>query len=156
MSKKSNREVQARKPAVGTVIVHDDACPVCGAMMTETMGTLKLPINGESVAVAQAAHLKCPDCGEIILRRDHARSLREGAMAHYRAKHGLLSAEEIRAIRERFELTQAQMASLLRLGSNTLSRWESGRNVQTAAMDVLLRLIRDVSGTLDYLRCHAA
>jgi len=34
----------------------------------------------------------------------------------------------------------------LRLGANTVSRWESGRNVQTAAMDMLLRLIRDLRG----------
>jgi DNA-binding transcriptional regulator YiaG len=48
------------------------------------------------------------------------------------------------------------MAALLRLGANTISRWEAGRNVQTSAMDVLMRLIRDVPGTLDYLRQQAA
>ncbi len=42
------------------------------------------------------------------------------------------------------------------LGANTVSRWESGRNVQTAAMDMLLRLIRDLPGSIDYLRDHAA
>ena len=49
----------------------------------------------------------------------------------YRRKHGLLSADQIRGIRARFELTQAEFARLLRLGANTLSRWEAGRNVQT-------------------------
>jgi hypothetical protein len=33
---------------------------------------------------------------------------------------------------------------------------ESGRNVQTEAMEMLLRLIRDLPGSLDYLRQHAA
>ena len=66
------------------------------------------------------------------------------------------SAEEIRAIRERFRLTQADLARLLRLGGNTVSRWEAGRNVQTAAMDILVRLIRDLPGSIDYLRAHAA
>jgi DNA-binding transcriptional regulator YiaG len=42
------------------------------------------------------------------------------------------------------------------LGANTVSRWESGRNVQTAAMDILLRLIRDLPGSIEYLRGHAA
>jgi DNA-binding transcriptional regulator YiaG len=50
----------------------------------------------------------------------------------------------------------AELAQLLRLGGNTLSRWEAGRNVQSAAMDVLLRLIRDVPASLEYLRAHAA
>ncbi len=47
-------------------------------------------------------------------------------------------------------------ARLLRLGANTLSRWEAGRNVQTEAMDTPLRLIRDLPGTIEYLRAHAA
>jgi len=59
-------------------------------------------------------------------------------------------------LRERFGLTQAELVRLLRLGQNTLSRWEAGRNVQTAAMDVLLRVLRDVPGGLEYLRKHAA
>ena len=68
----------------------------------------------------------------------------------------MLTADEIRSLRERFDLTQAEMARLLRLGQNTLSRWEADRHVQTAAMDVLMRLLRDVPGGLEYLRRHAA
>jgi len=79
----------------------------------------------------------------------------EDAIAIYRRKHGLLSADEIRAIRDQFNLTQADLARLLRLGANTVSRWESGRNVQTAAMDILLRMIRDLPGSIEYLRDHA-
>ena len=50
------------------------------------------------------------------------------------------------AVRERFDLNQADLGHLLWLGANTVSRWESGRNVRTAAMDTLLRLIRDLPG----------
>ena len=130
----------------------DDACPSCGTMMKEARGRLKLPINGEEVAVPSASHLKCPKCGEIVLRFQEAKRLHEDAIEIYRRKHGLLSADEIRAIRERFDLNQADLARLLRLGANTVSRWESGRNVQIAAMDTLLRLIRDLPGSIDYLR----
>jgi putative zinc finger/helix-turn-helix YgiT family protein len=129
-----------------------DACPACGTRMFEKRGTLRLPVNGEEVAVPSAAHLSCPKCGEILLRFQDAKRLGEDAIASYRKKHGLLSADEIRAIRERFGLTQVDLARLLRLGANTVSRWESGRNVQTAAMDMLLRLIRDLPGSIDYLR----
>jgi DNA-binding transcriptional regulator YiaG len=68
----------------------------------------------------------------------------------------MLSADEIRGIRDRFDLRQSDLARLLRLGANTVSRWESGRNVQTGAMDILLRLIRDLPGSIEYLRAHAA
>ncbi len=134
----------------------DDTCPTCGTTMVEKRGTLRLPVNGEEISVPSAVHLSCPRCGEVVLRFRDSKRLHEDAIAIYRKKHGLLSADEIRAIRERFGLTQADLARLLRLGANTVSRWESGRNVQTAAMDILLRLIRDLPGSVDYLRDHAA
>ncbi|HMI91124.1 MAG TPA: hypothetical protein VK509_07155 [Polyangiales bacterium] len=34
-------------------------------------------------------------------------------------------------------------------------RWESGRNVQSAAMDIRLRHIRDLPGSVDHRRRHA-
>ena len=124
--------------------------------MTEKKGMLKLPVNGEEVTVTRTPHLRCPKCHEVILRVDDARKLRQRALEIYRGKYGLLSAEDLRSIRERFGLTQAELARLLRLGGNTISRWEAGRNVQTAAMDLLVRMLRDLPGSLDYLRKHAA
>jgi len=123
--------------------------------MVEKRGTLPLPVNGEEIAVPSAAHLRCPRCGENVLRFSGSKRLGDGAIATYRKKHGLLAADEMRAIRERVGLTQADLARLLRLEPNTVSRCESGRNVQTGAMDLLLRLIR-VSGTIGYLRDHTA
>ena len=137
-------------------VLPDDACPRCGTRMVEKRSTLRLPVNGEEIAVPSAAHLSCPKCGEVVLRFQDSKRLGQDAIAIYRTKHGLLSADELRSIRERFGLTQADLSRLLRLGANTVSRWESGRNVQTAAMDVLLRLIRDLPGSIDYLRDHAA
>jgi putative zinc finger/helix-turn-helix YgiT family protein len=153
MKKTSNKNGQATSRGR---VLPNDACPTCGTMMKEARGRLKVPINGEEITVPSASHLKCPKCGEIVLRFQEAKRLHEDASEIYRRKHGLLSADEIRAIRERFNLNQADLARLLRLGANTVSRWESGRNVQTAAMDVLLRLIRDLPGSIDYLRDHAA
>jgi len=138
------------------VALPDNACPECGSPMREKRGRLKLPVNGEDIAVPEAPHLSCPKCHEVVLRFDDARRLRQRALEIYRAKYGLLTSDDIRSIRERYGLTQAELARLLRLGGNTLSRWEAGRNVQTGSMDMLLRMIRDLPGSLDYLRKHAA
>ena len=137
-------------------LLADNACPECGTPMREKQSSLKFPVNGEEIAVGESPHLNCPKCREVVLRFDDARKLRQRALEIYRQKYGLLSADDIRSIRERFGLTQAGLARLLRLGANTISRWEAARNVQTASMDVLLRMIRDVPGSLDYLRKHAA
>jgi putative zinc finger/helix-turn-helix YgiT family protein len=146
----------AKRVARRRHVLPNDACPACGTAMLEKRGTLRLPVNGEETAVPSAAHLRCPKCAEVVLRFQDSKRLGEDAIGIYRKKHGLLSADEIRAIRERFDLTQADLARLLRLGANTVSRWEAGRNVQTAAMDILLRMIRDLPGSIDYLRHHAA
>ncbi len=143
-------------PSRRSVTLPSDACPVCATPMIEKRGRLTFPVNGEDVRVPQATHLACPKGHDPVLRADDARRLREQALDLYRGKYGLLTADDIRSLRERFGLTQAELARLLRLGQNTLSRWEAGRNVQTAAMDILLRVLRDVPGGLEYLRAHAA
>jgi putative zinc finger/helix-turn-helix YgiT family protein len=153
MKKADSRKARSRRRGG---VLPDDACPTCGTQMVEKRGTLRLPVNGEEIAVALAAHLRCPKCDEVVLRQQESKRLHEDAIAAYRRKHGLLSADEIRALREGFALTQTDLARLLRFGANTVSRWESGRNVQTAAMDILLRLIRDLPGSIEYLRDHAA
>jgi putative zinc finger/helix-turn-helix YgiT family protein len=124
--------------------------------MRKRQGRFSWPVNGEDVRVGNNAHLRSPKCGEGMFALQALEALRLGAFEIYRKKYGLLSADEIRAVREHHGLTQAELAQLLRLGGNTLSRWEAGRNVQSAAMDVLLRLIRDLPGSLEYLRAHAA
>ena len=157
MKKPAKKSAKAKRATRRRAVsLPDDACPTCGAVTQEKTGPLSHPINGEEVVVPKVSHLACPKCGEVMLRPDEVRFLREEALASYRAKHGLLSSAEIRALRERLDLTQEAMARLLHLGSNTLSRWEAGRNVQTAAMDLLLRMLRDLPGSLDYLRRHAA
>ncbi|MBI4509551.1 MAG: type II toxin-antitoxin system MqsA family antitoxin [Deltaproteobacteria bacterium] len=154
--KKADKKGGPKPTRRKTVVLPDDACPTCGTMMKEARGALRTPVNGEEVSVPAVPHFKCPKCGEQVLAYTQARRFEEDAIALYRKKYGLLSGDDIRAIREHHGLTQAELARLLRLGPNTISRWESGRNVQTAALDVLLRLIRDLPGSLDYLRDHAA
>jgi predicted RNA-binding Zn-ribbon protein involved in translation (DUF1610 family) len=54
--------------------------------MVEDRGTLHLPVNGEEIAVPSIAHLRCPKCGEIVLRFEDSKQLGEGAIASYRKK----------------------------------------------------------------------
>lgn len=154
--KSAAKDTVQRKPTTRAATHAADACPACGTTMIERRATLRVPVNGEDIAVPGAVHLRCPKCDEVILRFQDAKRLGEDAIAIYRKRHELLSADDIRALRERFALTQADLARLLRLGANTISRWEAGRNVQTASMDMLLRMLRDLPGGIDYVRRHAA
>jgi len=124
--------------------------------MVERRRKLSLPVNGEEVSVPRSPHLACPGCGEILLRADEVRLLQSRALEIYREKYDLLSAEAIRALRLRLEMTQEELGSLLRISANTISRWESGRNVQSASLDTLLRLVQNVPESLVYLSKRAA
>ncbi|MCU0694723.1 MAG: hypothetical protein MUF54_25375, partial [Polyangiaceae bacterium] len=55
--------------------VAEDACPSCGTAMKEARGRLAHPVNGEDMKVA-ASHLRCSNCGEVVLRLEDARRLR--------------------------------------------------------------------------------
>jgi DNA-binding transcriptional regulator YiaG len=48
---------------------------------------------------------------------------------------GLLSPEQIRQNREALRLTQKQLANLMRISESTLSRWETGGQIQQRCMD---------------------
>ena len=70
----------------------------------------------------------------------------------YRIKHGLLTSDEIVAIRESYGLSQVDCARLLAWGEATISRYES-KAIQDEAYDTMLRLIRDNPlQALDFLK----
>jgi putative zinc finger/helix-turn-helix YgiT family protein len=124
--------------------------------MKKSRASLSIRIHSEEVPVRGVPHLRCPGCDERLINLKQSREIRLQAHDRYRAKHGLLSPREIQVLREGLSLTQAQLADLLQLGANTISRWEADRLVQSSSMDVLLRLIRDVPENLRYLKEHAA
>jgi putative zinc finger/helix-turn-helix YgiT family protein len=61
-----------------------------------------------------------------------------------RQKAGLLTPTQIRENRKRLGLNQEQLANLLRVAKETVSRWETGGQIQQRAMDLLLRMFFDV------------
>lgn len=74
----------------------------------------------------------------------------------YRVKHGLLTSDEIVAIRESYGLSQVDLARLLGWGEATISRYES-KAIQDEAYDTMLRLIKDNPlQALEFLKKNAA
>jgi len=90
-----------------------------------------------AISVADFPVLKCRHCGEIYLDEAADEKLSEAL----RTAAGLLSPAEIRQGREEFGLTQKHLAGLLRISEFTLSRWETGAQIQQRSMDALLRIL---------------
>ena len=73
------------------------------------------------------------------------------ARDEYRKKHDLLTSTQIKEIREKYKLTQAEFSFLLGVGEVTITRYES-KSIQEEAYDKLMRLIdKDALLALDYL-----
>jgi putative zinc finger/helix-turn-helix YgiT family protein len=87
------------------------------------------------IHIPRLAFHRCTACGFMILDDAGNREI----SAELRRKAELLQPEEIRRHREGLRLTQKQLADALRVAESTLSRWETGAQIQQRAFDHLLR-----------------
>ena len=84
--------------------------------------------------------LKCGACANRILPMEACDRVSDSL----RITAGFMQPSEIKQERSRLRLTQAQMAELLNVGEATLCRWETGAQIQSHHMDVMLRAFFDV------------
>lgn len=89
-----------------------------------------------------------PETGEDILTPESMELIEKTQARHM----GLMGSEEIRALRLRLMLTQAEMSELLQLGGKSYTRWESGRARPSRSLNLLLCALRDGVITTEYLR----
>lgn len=128
----------------------------CGECRERAVSPVELPTykveaehDGRSYAftVNNLEVLRCERCGEMMLE-DAANQKISDAL---RREVGLLLPLQIRQERERLGLTQKQVAAFLRISESTLSRWETGAQLQQRSMDGLLRLFFDLEEVRIYL-----
>jgi HTH-type transcriptional regulator / antitoxin MqsA len=114
-------------------------------------------IRGTEV-VADQTRYRCDRCGEERLTAAQSDAWEERIHAAYEAHpRRRLLPREVRALRERLQLSQPQLEAALGLGEKTVVRWEAGRVVQNQATDDLLRLIdRDPSALRFLAELHGA
>ena len=99
------------------------------------------------VTLSELQVFQCEKCGEIVLDEDAEDRLTDGL----RSAAGLLSPGEIRQHREAFGLTQKALANLLSISESTLSRWETGAQIQQRSFDKFLRCFFNLADVRQYL-----
>jgi len=119
------------------------------AQVTIPVYTIDLEHDGRrySVTVHNIAVLKCGSCGNQVIPDESDERISE----ELRRQAGFLFPEEIRKKREALGLSQESLAEHLRVSVATLSRWETGGQIQQRAMDRLLRLYFEVPQARQYL-----
>jgi putative zinc finger/helix-turn-helix YgiT family protein len=90
---------------------------------------------------------QCSHCRAMSLDDEADRQI----SAAFRREARLLAPEEIRQGREKLGLTQKEFAHLLGVGEATISRWETGGQIQQRAMDRFLRVCLASPAAVDLL-----
>ena len=126
-------------------------CPLCGLGTVSVVdGPVRVDFRDASYVVS-LRHEECSSCGEQFFSPaevDQLQSLAAGAARHER---GLLTPDEIRALRRDLGLSQERLERLLGLGPKTVVRWEKGTVFQSVAADRLLRSLRFFPELLELL-----
>ena len=126
-------------------------CPVCGCeqeIRTQQKDeTYKVK---EATITIHATVCSCAVCGEEILSIEHDDQNLRMAYARYRELHGLLQPCEIKAIRERYGVSQVTFARILGVGDKTIARYENG-SLQDEAINNLIMLAENPTNLLTLL-----
>lgn len=134
-------------------------CPLCGKTheVEERKRVTTITLKGDKVTYEERFYF-CANAD------DEENEFETGSMTNenllnarnaYRVKHGLLTSDEIAAIRESYGLSQVDLAKLLGWEEATISRFES-KAIQDEAYDTMLRLIKDNPlQALEFLKINA-
>lgn len=109
-------------------------------------------VRGEAIDV-EAEVLVCTTCGSPVFDPETDERNLQAAYRIYRQRHGLLTPEEIRSLRERYGLSQRSLARLLGWGLVTIQRYEQGA-LQERAHDQILRQLEDPYTVLQWLNTY--
>lgn len=130
-------------------------CAICNAEAAKKIrGEFSARYNQVPVTVPDVEMYECGSCGEQFFDPEQAKALSIAVKREVRRKAGLLAPEEIVAIRQRLKLSQTDLEELLGLGPKVVTRWETGRVVQSKTADVALRLLDVDPKNLERLRAR--
>lgn len=125
--------------------------PVPGWIKTTSIEKVIAPAHGKQgykiVAEIEVPAWKDPESGEIFLAEEATHKLEE-AKARY---IGLLCPNQLKELREHHGLTQKRISELLQIGPKSWTRWESGKERPSRAINLLLKSLYENVISLDYL-----
>jgi HTH-type transcriptional regulator/antitoxin MqsA len=125
-------------------------CPHCGGPLDPVSEVREVEVGSRSGRVLDEFFC-CRDCSEALYLPGQMDATLRRASDAIREAEGLLSPEEIRAVRTQFGLTQSAFEKLLGVGPKTVVRWEKGAVFQNGATDSLLRLVREFPEVVRFL-----
>ena len=116
-------------------------CPVCGTEQeTEVIEKEEISnVRGDEIKVLARIRV-CSVCGEELFDEELEEENIQRVYDIYRKKHGILSPEEIKGIRESYGLSQRAFAKLLGIGEASIARYETGALPEKSLSNMIMLL----------------
>lgn len=118
-----------------------ELCPICGeGHVTSCVDQVESEYKGQK-AMLPLHYQVCDVCTSDFAGMEESRLNKRAVMAFRKSVDGLLTGDEIRALRDKFKITQGQAAKLFGGGPVAFSKYENDDVAHSEAMDTLLRLV---------------
>ena len=118
-------------------------CPDCGkGHLERVVQTESFHYADERFTLDNVASYICPACGDGTFAPEEAKELEKKIADARRRIDGLLTSEEIRALRKSVGMTQVEFARLFKVGEKNFARYETGQSTQERGMDWALRFLK--------------
>jgi HTH-type transcriptional regulator / antitoxin MqsA len=119
-----------------------ELCPLCGEGHVAIHSEIVENEYKSQKTMLPLLFKQCDACGSDFAGAAESKMNRRALMAYRKQVDGLLTGEEITALRKQYKLTQGQAAQLFGGGPVAFSKYENDDVAQSEAMDTLLRLVR--------------
>lgn len=116
-------------------------CPLCGEGHLTPCTTETVTEYAGQQGKVTLRFTECDACGSEIAGEADSRANKRAVLAFRKSVDGLLSGADIRALRDKYGITQDQAARLFGGGPKAFSKYEADDVAHSAAMDTLLRLV---------------
>jgi DNA-binding transcriptional regulator YiaG len=120
--------------------------------MKTKLEEFEVPVPAIDGSVAETVKVEVPLCwdeelGEWLLTPEAHEKIENTKARHM----GLLSPAQLKELRKRFKFSQREMGELFQVGEKSWTRWESGKQRPSRAMNLLIRALYDGEISINYL-----
>lgn len=117
-------------------------CPICGeGHVTDHVDQFESDYKGQK-AMLPLHYQVCDTCHSDFAGSKESKLKKRAIMAFRKSVDGLLTGDEVHALRKQYRLTQDQAAKLFGGGPVAFSKYENDDVAHSESMDSLLRLVR--------------
>jgi len=97
---------------------------------------------GHDLRLEEDRFTKCDACAAEYYSPEQSKSADRRLVDARRRAERMMTGEEIKALRQSFQLSQQQFEAILGIGAKTVVRWENNTAVQSKAIDNVLNMLK--------------